>query len=53
MKRILLIIVAIIFIHLFSYRQMENDSSKANFYKAYTALLNMHEGKESLNYKKL
>jgi hypothetical protein len=51
MKKIL-IIITIIFIHLSSYGQTDSDSSVHSFYKAYAALQNMLDGKDSLNYEK-
>ena len=47
------IFLAIIFVQLVTYGQTnKKDSSKVSFYKAYDALKNMLEGKESLNYEK-
>ena len=46
------IFLAIIFVQLVTYGQTnKKDSSKVSFYKAYDALKNMMEGKESLNYE--
>ena len=47
-----LIIILIIFIHLSSYGQKDNDLSQAYYHQAYTALQNMLEGKDSLDYEK-
>ena len=49
------IILAIIFIQFVSYgqsQQTNSDSSKVSFYKAYDALKNMLEGKDTLSYEK-
>ena len=47
------LVTIIIILYCFStFGQTENITSEANYHKAYQALQNMLEGKDSLNYEK-